>query len=83
MSGTKSLNTFICGNGFILVQVSQLTGEIHANVFPPLIFILHQPHAPSLHEGQNESVGSIVFLISKSTSNIIGPATFFFSNLNS
>ena len=47
MSGTKSLSTYICGKGFILIfSFPLLMAHKHANVFPPSIFIAQEPQIP-------------------------------------
>jgi len=77
LTGTKSLITSQCGNGYTLISPFLGIGQIHANVFCPLIFIAQLPQIPSLHDLRNVSDESCVFLISMRASNIIGPGDWF------
>lgn len=63
MSTTRSLITYMCGKGVMVVTClgSILTEHKHATVLIPSIFMEHEPHIPSRQLRLYTSVGSISF----------------------
>jgi len=76
-SGTRSLITGICGNGYMRTDSffppSVSIRHRHASVLLPFIFIAHDPQIPSRQERRKVSVGSISFLILIRASSTMGP----------